>query len=423
MGAYVVTVGGKEYDVDAPDEKTAWQWANAMHAKSQVQPESPTSARNLLGAAVEPNLSMLSGAVSGPISGLAGIAGAVLPGDAGQGARWTEGVQRALTYQPRTEGGKTATEAISYPFRQLGQGADFLGEKVSEVTGSPAAGAGVNAAVQVGVPLAVSNAIRFSGRSPVEKVAEVPAKWLMHTAAKPAVTDTRSLANANAALETMLKEGINPTQGGMNKLQALVRELNSEVESGIANSPAQANVARVGSRLRGPFDSARLQVNPKADTATVRSVWDEFRNSPNITGKTDIPVQLAHELKKGTYRSLGGKSYGEVGSMSVEAQKALARGLREEVANNVPDVVAPLRREADLMNVRDVAERTAMREGNKNISGLAPLASNPYAAVGFLADRSAWLKAMLARALYSGVDPNLSRALLTGSAVNQEKQE
>lgn len=34
MGAYTVTVGGQEYDVDAPDEKTAWKWANATHFKA-----------------------------------------------------------------------------------------------------------------------------------------------------------------------------------------------------------------------------------------------------------------------------------------------------------------------------------------------------------------------------------------------------
>lgn len=34
MGAFTVKVGGKEYDVDAPDEATAWKWAKATHLKS-----------------------------------------------------------------------------------------------------------------------------------------------------------------------------------------------------------------------------------------------------------------------------------------------------------------------------------------------------------------------------------------------------
>jgi len=38
MATFDVDVGGTTYEVDAPDERTAWKWANATHAKAQ-QPE------------------------------------------------------------------------------------------------------------------------------------------------------------------------------------------------------------------------------------------------------------------------------------------------------------------------------------------------------------------------------------------------
>lgn len=47
MGAFTVSVGGKDYDVDAPDETTAWKWAKATHLKGiasegqQVKPPTP----------------------------------------------------------------------------------------------------------------------------------------------------------------------------------------------------------------------------------------------------------------------------------------------------------------------------------------------------------------------------------------------
>ena len=115
-----------------------------------------------------------------------------------------------------------------------------------------------------------------------------------------------------------------------------------------------------------------------------------------------IPVQLAQELKQGTYRALGNKSYGEIGAASTEAQKALARGLREQIAENVPSVVAPLRRESDLMNVLSVAERRALQEASKNPMGLSMLTQNPYAWAGFMADKSALFKSLLARSLHTG---------------------
>ena len=40
--AFVVKVGDAEYDVDAPDERTAWNWANAAHARQTAETPSPS---------------------------------------------------------------------------------------------------------------------------------------------------------------------------------------------------------------------------------------------------------------------------------------------------------------------------------------------------------------------------------------------
>jgi hypothetical protein len=125
-------------------------------------------------------------------------------------------------------------------------------------------------------------------------------------------------------------------------------------------------------------------------------------------------------LKRGTYRALGEKTYGEMGSAATEAQKALARGLREEVAAKVPETVAPLAREADLMNVMGVAERRALMEANKNPMGLALLAKNPYAWAGFMADKSALFKSTVARLLNTLGTPEGARGAMTSSSVGQE---
>jgi len=93
-------------------------------------------------------LPLITGAIATPIAGLAGLAGAALPGPAGQGASVVEKVQNALTYQPRTELGKGVTDVVSWPFRKLAEGANVAGEKTTDVTGSPLAGAAVNTAIQ-----------------------------------------------------------------------------------------------------------------------------------------------------------------------------------------------------------------------------------------------------------------------------------
>jgi hypothetical protein len=254
-----------------------------------------------------------------------------------------------------------------------------------------------------------------SGRvvdAPQASMLEKPARALMQGSIKPAKADLASGA-ADEAVTTMLHEGISPTRSGMDKVDRIVKALDQQVERGIAGSTANVNVPAVTSRLNDPMARAGMQVNPKADTAAVENAWTEFLTSPHIAGKSDIPVQLAHALKKGTYKALGSKSYGEVGSASTEAQKALARGLREEVGSAVPNILEPLKREASLMNVRDVAMNRALSEANKNPMGLAALriGDNPMSSLSFMADRSAALKAALARALYTGGQPQVAAPL------------
>lgn len=273
-------------------------------------------------------------------------------------------------------------------------------------------------------------------------IAEWPAKRLMQSAVKPVQADRVSGA-ADRALGTMLREDISPTIAGMDKAARVAKWLDDTVEAAIAASPETVSLNAVGQRLQGPAKRAMTQVNPQADIEAVKAVWQSFKDSPLVRALTRgqgstvpvplgqaaqadvaLPVQLAHALKKGTYRSLGGKSYGEVGSVSTEAQKALVRGLREEVAAAVPEVAAPLSREASLMNVRDVALNRVLAESNKNPLGLGALriGDNPLSTLGFAADRSGYLKGLLARVLYRAGQPQAAGpgAVVTGVATSEQ---
>lgn len=83
-----------------------------------------------------------------PLAGLAGLAASLLPGRQGQGADVVEGVQSALTYQPRSIGGRALQTAGGLLPGLIAKGADVTGQAAADVTGSPAVGAGVNTAVQ-----------------------------------------------------------------------------------------------------------------------------------------------------------------------------------------------------------------------------------------------------------------------------------
>lgn len=105
----------------------------------------------------EAAMGMGSGMVAQVAGGLAGLGDMGLHAfDSGgpSPANVVQRVENALTYRPVTPLGKSIENGVSWPFRKLAQGADWLGQKAANVTGSPAVGAGVNTAIQA-LPMAL----------------------------------------------------------------------------------------------------------------------------------------------------------------------------------------------------------------------------------------------------------------------------
>jgi hypothetical protein len=225
-------------------------------------------------------------------------------------------------------------------------------------------------------------------------------KALMQSALKPTIADLKT-GRATRAIDTLLEEGVNPTKGGVEKLKGMVDDLGDEIQATIANSTATIKKSDVGSRLVETYEKFKKQVNPQADLDAIKKAWMEFRSHPLLAGKADMPVQLAQEMKQGTYAQLS-KKYGQMGSADTEAQKAIARGLKEEISNAVPEVSALNKKESDLLNALKVSERRALMDLNKNPMGLSLLANNPASWAAFMADKSALFKSLMARMLFSG---------------------
>ena len=129
---------------------------------------------------------MASGAVATPVAGLSGMAqgayNVLAPAFGGQpgrpAAQRIEEVQQGLTYQPQTESGKVASQAVAYPFQKFAQGANYLGERTAEATGSPLLGAAVRAAPDLALSLIAPEArgaMSSVGRSMVGGARAAPA--------------------------------------------------------------------------------------------------------------------------------------------------------------------------------------------------------------------------------------------------------
>lgn len=171
---------------------TAQPYAGPVVYEGPVVPENPEVgspwyvraakhvARNYAGT-IEAGGQVLTSMVAAPVAGIAGI----LASPFGKGQQAVEGVQKALTYEPRTEAGKTYAGAVTYPFEKLQEGIQFVGDKVYEATGSPAAGAGTQAGLNLGVMLLPIRGMR--GKAKAEpKPGEKPPATTPEGAPKPA---------------------------------------------------------------------------------------------------------------------------------------------------------------------------------------------------------------------------------------------
>ena len=232
----------------------------------------------------------------------------------------------------------------------------------------------------------------------------IPEK-LMQSALKPTIKQLET-GQANTAIQTLLKEDVNPTLTktifgkGIDTLQAKVDTLNSQIVDIIKSSKKTVNKSEVVAYLDDLEKNALNNALPAGDLAAIQAARQEFLSHPLLKNMEEIPVQLAQKLKTGTYKSLGEKAYGELKSATVESGKTLARGLKDLIGKAEPGVLGLNKESQALYDTLDVAERRALMEANKDIAGLSTLSKDMKNQIAMMADRSANFKALLARTIY-----------------------
>lgn len=198
------------------------------------------------------------------------------------------------------------------------------------------------------------------------------------------------------AIRTLLDNGLNVSKAGVEKLRGMIDDLNTQISDKIGASTAQIDPQRVVNALGSTEQRFANQVAPTADLNSIAGVKQDFLNN---AGAGPIPVQLAQKVKQGTYGVLRDK-FGQLGTADTEAQKGLARGLKDEIAAAVPDVGSLNAKESELLATLGVTERAAGRSANKNLLGLAGLAvTHPAEFAAFMADRSPVAQSLIARSL------------------------
>ncbi len=182
---------------------------------------------------------------------------------------------------------------------------------------------------------------------------------------------------ADKAIDYALQEGIPVSGSGLEKLHGLVDDLNTSIQNKISAGAQKGvtidpkAVAQRADQLRSKFSK---QVNPTADMNAIDATTGDFLGGP---GAGPIPADMAQEMKQGTYQQIR-KSYGQLSSAQVEAQKALARGLKEELASAFPEISSLNAEESKALGLEPLLESAIARIGNHQMFGIG----TPLAAAG-----------------------------------------
>lgn len=240
------------------------------------------------------------------------------------------------------------------------------------------------------LPNKISESLGTSARSWMQSALKPKEAQLISKGGRP--------SQASTAIETLLQEGLPVTQETVDELSKRIGTLNEEIANKIATSTGTVKKTDVLKTLGELQKQRMLQVNPEADVEAIKKAGQEFMkyNKPLIeaTGQT-IPVQQAQALKQGTYSSLAAK-YGKEATAADEAQKALARGLKEEIAKEVPNISNLNKIESKLIDTLDITEQRVIKSLNKDKFGLTLLTQNPMETAIMLADRSPGFKSLAA---------------------------
>lgn len=204
--------------------------AQAMGQGLGMTPENVSSPMKNASAPAEAALQAGTGGLGMIAGGLAGIGqgawNAVAPESmqGPQAADRVRQVQEALTYQPRSGAGAGMSRVAGAPGEALAAGTNYLGEKTTDITGSPALGAAVKTVGDIAPAVIGARALPKSGPKPKGTYApkpEAPTTAELSEAAQAAYkrADESGIAMKAESFDTMKSkliadlqsDGIDPT--------------------------------------------------------------------------------------------------------------------------------------------------------------------------------------------------------------------
>lgn len=169
-------------------------------------------------------------------------------------------------------------------------------------------------------------------------------------------------------ITTGLDEAILPTEKGLHKLWGRINDTNKAISDNIVDA------ARKGEKINadmvvGKLDDLRSFYKNTLNPAPFLDEIDDIEKTFRDAHGSKIPIDKAQKIKQNTYVLLK-KHYGELKNLNIEAQKTLARGIKEEIAKLHPEINTLNKTDSALMSLEESIERATARIRNRDLIGL-----------------------------------------------------
>jgi len=255
-----------------------------------------------------------------------------------------------------------------------------------------------SAVANVGRTLEPLNLPLKAGGMALKPVLDKAPMRLYESAIKPPSPNKTTRLEQQKILQEGLDAGITPNQYGIDKLESMIGDINGQIKSIIEGGAGQGktvNVMDIEKRLGDVEELYKNMPNNKPYLKEIQTIRDGLLEKGNKWG--DIPVDQAQKMKTTIYRVLK-KSYGELSDATKEANKAVARGAKEEIAAIFPEINSLNNKESLLLRLEPMIEKASGRINKRDLMGIGtPIAGQAAAnVVSPGAGKAVWLaKAVL----------------------------
>lgn len=298
----------------------------------------------------------------------------------------------------------------------LGAGGEAAKQLINRYRGKAAPGTITDAASDIALSGA-SNAAMEGGGQAIAAVGAPVARAVYRGFLKPSLAKN-AVRKAGQITETALQEGIPITASGAAGAEDVIKTMNAQVKSLLAQSNGKVDLHTIANRVRAFAKTKYFKPGvPLEDYQAALKVADNIEMHPSLgippgakPSRIDVSVSRANEIKGGIDDAIGGQNFGVERGATKTVQKFARRALRRDIeqqAGGATGAVAGLNaRQSRLIDAAATINRAVAREESKNpLYGVTTLVAGAVGGAEYARTRDPYYATAKALALKAAMNP------------------